>query len=226
MKIQAGATPNGFGFPVHLAGLVTFPAGIRREIGPLQQGSAPVPWVVGLVLGVVEPRAPAWLGGSGCLACPPSPRAPGSSLPASSSSSRSRQREEEREGETVEPTQSKTRESKMRAVEGNADVLQAQSRLGKSQGEALSGTEQRRCCGPGPLRTHQGCASWPWLGVQATWPAAHLPINHPWHPPAHPSLSPPGPTAAFPARQGHGNAPRTGDRPVPPQDRPISPGAK
>lgn len=176
------------------------PPGGRRELVPLQQGSAPVPWAAGLVLMVVE------LSGTGLVPGPPSPCAPGSSLPASSSSSTSCQREEER-GETLEPTQSKTRESKVRVVGGNADVLQAYSRLSVRQGKALGGTGRRRCCGSGPLRTHQGCASWPWLGVQATCSAAHRSHHPPQHPPAHPSLSLPGPTAAFPASQGHGNGP-------------------
>lgn len=138
---------------------------------------------------------------------PPSPWAPASSLLASSSSSTSHQRKEEREGETLEPTQNKTRESKMRAVGGNADVLQAYSRLGDRQGEVLGGTGWRRCCEPGPLRTHQGSASWPWLEVQATCPAAHPSQHQQQHPPAQPSLSLPGPTDAFPASQGHGTAP-------------------
>lgn len=60
--------------------------------------------------------------------------------PASPSSSTSLPREEEREGETMEPTQSKTRESKMRAGGGNADVRQASSTLSRRQGRALGGT--------------------------------------------------------------------------------------
>jgi len=194
VKMQAGITRHGFGLTVHPAVLTMVPAGVRRELSPLRQGSAPVPWAVGLVLGAVERAGP------GLLPGPPRTHVPGSGLPVSSSSSTSRQREEEREGETLETTQTKTRESKMRAVGGNADVLQAYSRLGDRHGEALSGTGWRRCCEPGPLRTHQGCASWPQLGVQATFPA-----SHPSHqPPMAPTSSPqpvPSRTAAFPARQ-------------------------
>ena len=160
-----------------------------------------MPWAVALVLGAVERAGP------GLLPGPPSPCTPGSGLPASSLSSTSRQREEEREGETLEPTQSKTRESKMRAAGGNVDVLQAYSRLGDKQGEALGGMGWRRCCGPGPLRTHQGCASWLQLGVQAICSAAHPSHHQPRHPPAHPSLSLPGPTTTFAASQGYGSAP-------------------
>lgn len=96
------------------------PSGVRRELNPLQQGSAPATWAVGLVWdrGAGSHRAPAW---------PSKPRAPGSGLPAPSLSITSHQREEERGEETLETTQSKTRESRMRAVGGNTDTLQGYS---------------------------------------------------------------------------------------------------
>lgn len=87
-------------------------------------------------------------GRPGLLPVPLSTHIPGSGLPASLSSSTSHQREEERERETLEPTQSKTRESYMRVGGGNADVLQDYSRLSKRQGETLGGMGQRRFCGP------------------------------------------------------------------------------
>lgn len=100
-------------------------------------------------VGLVAPWCPPW-----CKerAQPPGEAVPGAvavglspgaglstTQPASPSSSTSLPREEEREGETMEPTQSKTRESKMRAGGGNADVGQASSTLGRRQGRALGG---------------------------------------------------------------------------------------
>lgn len=230
MKMQAGTTPNGFGLLVHLAGLVMVPAGVRRARPPLTRlctGAMGSGFGLG-GSGVGRPRAPAWLGGAGCLARPLSPRMPASSLPASSSSSTSRRREEEREGETLELTQSKTRESKTRVVGGNTDVLQAYRRPGNGQGEALGGMGWRTCCGPGPLKTHQGCASWPWLGVQATCPAAHPSHQPPMAPTSSFQPVPSRTNSCFPSETTPWQCSQTTvpNGPGPLQDYPINPGAK
>lgn len=84
---------------------------------------------------------------------PSKPHAPGSGLLApahpTKGSSTSHQREEEREGETLELTQSKTKESKMRVAGGNADVLQAYSRLG-NKARLLVGQDREDAVGPDP----------------------------------------------------------------------------
>lgn len=148
-----------------------------------------------------------------------------SGQPASLSSTTSHQREEEREGETLEPTQSKTRESYMRVGGGNADVLQDCSRLSKRQGEALGGMGQRRFCvsqdtpglcklamvsGPGNM------TSSPTLPLPTTTPSSSLQ-----------SVSS-RTNSCFPGRLrpwqcSHSVVP---NRPVPPTDHPINPEEK